>query len=348
MPLSTRSHNMFQQLPRVCCGVLSALLVLAAPVVEAAPKSSKKSARTSASKKASKTAKTAPAAQPESAREPAPSTPAPPPAEAPAAAAAPAVESKPEEAPPRPALEPKPVVAARPAASRPAASRSTPPARSTPAPAPASSPIASGRTRVGVGGDVFLESSRMTGEQGINTSRRDESFDYSSAGFLSATAWLNTPVTVLSNRLRVGAGLRIFGNYAAGGGREFGFGLLNEVFISGEYGLPVADKTEVTFGGRVGMSLLVPNREFAAEIRRLQEQGVHVWSLPRVGWLAGPTVGARRQMTDRIWLRADVVAQVEQQYLFFTSQELSGLRFTKNWSTLGLRLGLTLGAEFAL
>jgi hypothetical protein len=199
-----------------------------------------------------------------------------------------------------------------------------------------------------VGGDVFLEGARMTGEQGINTSRRDESFDYSSAGFLSATAWLNTPVTVLSERLRVGAGLRIFGNYAAGGGREFGFGLLNEVFISGEYGLTVADKTEVVFGGRVGMSLLIPNREFAAEIRRLQEQGVHVWSLPRVGWLAGPSFGARRQMSERIWLRADLVAQAEQQYLFSTSQELSGLVFTKNWSTLGLRVGLTLGAEFAL
>jgi hypothetical protein len=202
--------------------------------------------------------------------------------------------------------------------------------------------------RLGLGGDLFFESSRMTGEQTINASRTDESFDYSSLGFLSATAWMNTPVPSVSERVRVGAGLRIFGNYAAGGGQEFGFGLLNEVFVNGEYGLPVADKMELVLGGRAGLSFLIPGRKFQEEIRRLQEQGVSVWSVPRVGWLAGPSVGARRQMSERIWLRADLLAQAEQQYLFATSQEISGLRFTKTWSTLALRLGLNLGAEFSL
>jgi hypothetical protein len=202
--------------------------------------------------------------------------------------------------------------------------------------------------RVGVGGDLFLEGARMSGEQGINAARFDESFDYTSASFLSATAWLSTPVPRVNERLRVGAGLRIFGNYGGGGRNEFGFGLLNEAFVSGEYGLPVADQMEVVFGGRAGLAFLVPGREFEAEIRRLQEQGVGVWSVPRVGWLVGPSVGARRRMSDRIWLRADLLAQAEQLYLFATSQEISRFRFTKHWSTLGLRLGLTLGAEFAL
>ncbi len=188
----------------------------------------------------------------------------------------------------------------------------------------------------------------MSGQLGIDTMRRDESFDYSSAGFLSATLWLNTSVPSVSNRLRVGAGLRIFGNYAAAGGQQFGFGILNEAFATGEYGLPVADKTELVLGGRAGLSFLVPGRDLEEEIHRLQDQGVSVWSVPRVGWLLGPSVGARRQMSDRIWLRADLLAQVEQQYLFATSQEISGFRFTKHWSTLALRLGLSLGAEFSL
>jgi hypothetical protein len=205
-----------------------------------------------------------------------------------------------------------------------------------------------GGLRVGVGGDLFLEGARMSGEQGINTSRFDESFDYTSASFVSATAWLSTSVPSTSERLRMGAGLRIFGNYGGGGGRAFGFGLLNEAFVTGEYGLPVADQMEVLFGARAGFAFLLPGRELEAEIRRLQEQGVGVWSVPRVGWLAGPSVGARRRMSDRIWLRADLAGQAEQLFLFATTQEISGFRFTKNWSTLGLRLGLTLGAEFAL
>lgn len=187
----------------------------------------------------------------------------------------------------------------------------------------------------------------MTGVQNIDTARLDESFDYS-AGFLSVTAWLTTPMPLVSERLRVGAGLRVFGNYKASGGQQFGFGLLNEVFVFGEYGLPIADKMEVLFAGRAGLSFLIPGLEFAETIRDLQAQGVHVWSVPRVGWLLGPSVGARRQMSERIWLRADLLGQVGQQYLFATSQEISGLRYTKNWSTLALRLGLNLGAEFAL
>ena len=335
MQISLRSHTLSQPLSRVCCALLSALMLLA-PAAEAAPARSK--SRTSKSRSgASKTPPAAPAPQPE------PSTSAPAPA---APAAAPVAESKPAAEPARAAPEPKPA-----AESKPAAPRSAPLARAAPAPTPA--PAAGpGRLRIGVGGDLFFESSRMTGVQGINASRIDESFDYNSLGFVSATAWLNTSVPSVSERLRVGAGLRIFGNYAAGGGRQFGFGLLNEAFVNGEYGLPVADKMEVVFGGRAGLSFLVPNESqeanLAGEIRRLQEQGVAVWSVPRVGWLLGPSVGARRRMSDRIWLRADLSGQIGQQYLFATSQEISGLRYTKNWSTLALRLGLNLGAEFAL
>ncbi|MFY0525368.1 hypothetical protein ACN28I_20230 [Archangium gephyra] len=333
MLLPFRSRNMFQPLPRVCCGLLSALLVLAAPAAEAAPsKKSSKSSRKGASK-------TPPAAQP------APAQPAPEPAAAPAPAAeakpapAPAVETKAAEAPARPVRESKPAAEARPAPA-PRASRSA----AAEAKAP---PAAPGRMRVGVSPDLFLEGAQLTGVQHIDTARLDESFGYS-AGFLSVTAWLTTPVPTVSERLRVGAGVRIFGNYAASGGQQYGFGILNEAFVSGEYGLPVADKTEVIFAGRAGFSFLIPGLEFAETIRNLQAQGVNVWSVPRVGWLVGPSLGARRRMSDRIWLRADLLGQVGAQYLFATSQEISGFRYSKNWSTLGLRLGLSFGAEFSL
>ena len=331
MLLPLRSRNMFQPLPRVCCGLLSALLVLAAPAAEAAP--SRKSSKSSKSsrKGSSKTPPAAPAA-PEPAAAPAPAAEAKP-------APGPAVETKAAEEPARPARESKPAAEARPAPA-PKASRSA-------AAEAKAAPAAPGRMRVGVSPDLFLEGAQLTGVQHIDTARLDESFGYS-AGFLSVTAWLTTPVPTVSERLRVGAGVRIFGNYAASGGQQYGFGILNEAFVSGEYGLPVADKTEVIFAGRAGFSFLIPGLEFAETIRNLQAQGVDVWSVPRVGWLVGPSLGARRQMSDRIWLRADLLGQVGAQYLFATSQEISGFRYSKNWSTLGLRLGLSFGAEFSL
>jgi hypothetical protein len=335
--LPLRSRNMFQPLPRVCCGLLSALLVLAAPASQAAP--SKKTSKSSKAGAKTGSAKTTPAAPPAaSTPEPASS------AEEAKPAPAPAAETKAAEESARPALEARAAPEPKPTA----APRSTPAARSSAAaPAREAPAAAPGGLRIGVGPDLYLEGARMTGAQGINTARLDESFNYT-AGFLSATAWLTTPVPTVSERLRVGAGLRIFGNYSASGGQQFGFGLLNEVFVSGEYGLPVADKTEVVFAGRAGLSFLIPGLDFADDIRKLQAQGVSVWSVPRVGWLLGPSVGARRRMSERIWLRADVLGQVGQQYLYATSQEISGLHYTKNWSTLGLRLGLSLGAEFSL
>ncbi len=301
-------------LSRACCALL-AVSLLAAPEVEAASRT-----------KSSRTKKTR-------STQPPPPSPAPQPEPEPVAPAA------------SPASEETTVVAA--AAPPPSKKLST---AAAPKMKQVEAPAAPGSLRIGVGADLFGEGARMSGQQGINASVRDESFDYGSAGFLSATAWVSRAMPSVSERLRLGAGLRIYGNYATSGGREVGFGLLNEAFLSAEYGLPIADqdRVEVVFGGRAGLALLVPGREFEGEILRLREQGVDVWNVPRVGWLLGPSVGVRRRMSERIWLRADLMGQVEQLFLFATSQEISGLRFTKNWSTLSLRLGLNVGAEFAL
>ncbi|ATB36515.1 hypothetical protein CYFUS_001930 [Cystobacter fuscus] len=318
---------------RLGSALLSALLVLATPEALAASKSRSKAKSSKTRSGTSKAAPVTPAPQPEPSPEPAVEP----------ASEAPKEEKAEAEAPVVPVEQPRAVVAAKPAAAaRPAPAPRAPAAR----PSESSSKANAGRMRIGVGPDLFLESAKLSGEQGINISRQDESFDYSSASFLSATIWLNTTVPSVSERLRVGAGARIFGNYGAGGGRTFGFGLLNEAFAFAEYGLPVADKMEVVFAARGGFSVLVPGQEFAEEIRRLQEQGVGVWSVPRVGWLVGPSVGARRRMTERILLRADILGQVQQQFLFATSEDIDGLRYTKNWSTLALRLGLSLGVEF--
>ncbi|WP_224247357.1 hypothetical protein [Hyalangium gracile] len=207
---------------------------------------------------------------------------------------------------------------------------------------------AQSRMRIGVGLDLFIENSRMTGSQAINASRVDESFDYSSATFLSATLSMSVPAPVFKDRARIGGAVRLFGNYSAGGDRTFGFGLLGQALVTGEYGLPVANQLEVVFGARVGLALLLPGREFDQEIDRLQVQGVGVWSVPRTGWLGGLSAGVRRRMSEHILLRADLSGQLEKLYLFATNEDIEGLQFEKNWSTSGLRLGLTLGIEFAL
>jgi hypothetical protein len=323
------------------------LVTFALPVDAKTPRKKATATKSKKAAKAAKAAKAEPAAaEPAAATAPAAAEPAA------AAQAAPA----PAPAPEKPVAEPP---AAKPASSQAVSARPSSAARPTPsraepvaaAPAPMrmeSTTPASKKLRIGVGVDLFTEDSRMSGEQAINTSRRDESFDYSGGNFLSLTLGMSVPAPIASERARIGGGVRLFGNHTRGGDAVFGFGMLNQAFITGEYGLPVGKQFEAMFGARGGLQLLLPGREFSAEINRLQDQGVDVWSVPRLGWLAGLSVGARRQMAEHILLRADLAAQYEKLFLFATSQEIDGLQFNKDWSTSGIRLGLTLGIEFAL
>jgi hypothetical protein len=264
----------------------------------------------------------------------------------PAAAAAPAAR-EPEAASPPP---PTRAAAAAAAGESPAPVKAAAPApRTAPPPAAQASgqPAAAARPppRLGLGLDLFGEGARMSGGQWINASHREESFDYGSQKFLSASAWL---LFARTERLRFGPGVRVFGNYAAGGDRPFTFGLLTEALALAEYGLPVHGPYEVVVGARGGLALLIPGGALSEEIHRLRTEGASVWNVPRMGWVGGLSVGGRRQMTQRILLRADLGLQLEKLYLFSTSQQIDGLQFQKDWHTQALRLGLTLGAEFSL
>jgi outer membrane biosynthesis protein TonB len=202
--------------------------------------------------------------------------------------------------------------------------------------------------RVGLGLDFYTENSHLSGEQIINGARRDESFDYSSDSILSATLTLSFPAPIASQRTRLGVGARAFGHYGSGGERVFGFGVLNQLFVLGEYGLPVAKDVDVLFGARGGLSLLIPGKDLSQEIQRLRDNGVDAWNVPRLGWMLGLNVGGRWHFSTHFAARGDLSAQLEKLYLFKTSQDVNVVQFDKNWSTFGLRLGLTLGIEFAL
>ncbi|MGA9520876.1 MAG: hypothetical protein WBV82_05395 [Myxococcaceae bacterium] len=198
--------------------------------------------------------------------------------------------------------------------------------------------------RIGVGFDPFFESSTMSGEQSINISRFDESFDYGAAGG-AVSAWL---LWSAEKRVRVGPGLRVYGNYGSGDNPQFIFGFLTDAFAMGEYSLNVIEKFDVIFGGRAGLSVLVPGQELSSEIQRLRLQGVDAWNVPRLGWLAGLSLGTRRQMSEKIWLRADFHGEYTQLFLFATHHSVDGFDVGKAWNTHSIRLGLLLGAEFSL
>lgn len=198
--------------------------------------------------------------------------------------------------------------------------------------------------RVGVTLDLWGESSRMSGEQRINNTLLDESFDYG-AGPLAASIYV---LFQPWKSVRFGPSVRFMGNYGEGGGNGFTFGYMIEPTVLAEWSLRAFEKFDVVLGGRVGGSVLFPGEEFATEIRRLQAQGADVWSVPRIGWVAGLNAGLRRQLAGRLYGKLDLGGQVGHQWLFSTDQIVEGLRFRKFWGNDIRRLGVTLGVEVAL
>lgn len=197
--------------------------------------------------------------------------------------------------------------------------------------------------RIGVSLDLFGEASRMSGEQWINQFRADESFDYS-AGPLAASLYVMFHPW---DHVRFGPGVRFLGNYGGGGNNGFTFGYLTELYIQGEYALRAFELVDFVIGGRFGASVLFPGEDFATEIRRLQDQGAAVWSLPRIGWVGGLNVGLRRKIAGNFYGRLDLGGQLGHQWLFATDQIVDGLRFRKYWSNDIRRLGVSLGVEVA-
>jgi hypothetical protein len=207
-----------------------------------------------------------------------------------------------------------------------------------------SSSAAFAQERVGVAFDLWAEGSSLNGEQRINTSRIDESFTY---GALGGAANLFV-LWRMDERFRLGPSLRLFGNYGGSGDRGFILGFLSEASAAAEYALPAYEQFDAVFGARAGLGVLVPGGAFAEEIRRLQAEGVGVWSVPRPGWLAGLSIGARRPIGGKLSLRADLHGQYQQLLLFATDEIVDGFRFRKSWSTGGIRVGFLIGAEISL
>lgn len=198
--------------------------------------------------------------------------------------------------------------------------------------------------RIGVSLDLWGESSRMSGEQWINNFRSDESFDYGSGPLAASIYVLFQPW----QRVRIGPMIRFLGNYGEGGGNGFTFGYATEGVALGEFSLRAFEKFDVVLGGRAGVSVLFPGEEFANEIRRLQAQGASVWSLPRIGWVAGLNAGLRRQIAGRLYGKLELGGHVGHQWLFATDEIVEGLRFRKYWGNDIRRLSASLGVEVAL
>lgn len=209
---------------------------------------------------------------------------------------------------------------------------------------------------IGLGVQLFSDDGELDGQERVAVQApRDQDRSFFSEDALSFSLWW---LKDISPKLRAGAGLRYYGAYVIVDevpedtpedelpeGEEFGTWM--DLHGQLEWHTPVAlkGKLELVLGAQLGLTMLFPGGALEAEIDRLKEQNVGVWSAPRVGFNFGPQVGLRYQLIELVALRLDAGMRYNRVFLFNTAEEVDGVAFEKRWDLNILRYETNIGAE---
>lgn len=156
-------------------------------------------------------------------------------------------------------------------------------------------------------------------------------------------------MTELAPRLSFGGDLRFLGTHGytldQDENNPIDLGQLLEIGPRLQYLLPITDDFGIALGGEVALAVLFPGRDLGRRIDTLDAQGFDTTSLPRLGFLFGPQVGARHMVNDWLAVRADLGYLWEWLFLLNTSAESGGLRGEEEWDVDWTRVRIHLGAE---
>jgi hypothetical protein len=213
---------------------------------------------------------------------------------------------------------------------------------------------ASAQSALGVGAGLYFESASLEGVEEVSVRETDQSFDFKNDGHLTAQLKF---LRARSESVRVGGGLSYYGIYRGAEVDENGprdpavlyeFGPLLELYLQGEWLVPMRDRLDLAIGSQLGGAILFPRGNLKREIDRLQDQNVSVWNVPRPGYFLAPFLGARWAIDERLSARGDLMFKWERMHLFQTTQSVDNTPFRKSWKTTTLRTELQIGLEIAL
>lgn len=213
---------------------------------------------------------------------------------------------------------------------------------------------AAAQTSLIVGIGAFGEGSDVEGNERIEVRDTDRSFEYSSDSFLNGSLRVLRP---LSKSLFWGGGVTYYGTYRGeidegddtpDPPNTYEFGPLLELGGLIEWRVGVTEKIDLALGAQAGLALLFPGGDLKAEIKRLKDQDVGVWDVPRPGYFLAPQVGARWKLDERLSVRGDLLFKWERLHLFGIDEVVDGLRYERSSQANILRTEFVVGLEIVL
>lgn len=174
-----------------------------------------------------------------------------------------------------------------------------------------------------------------------------ETDDLSSDGLFAGSA---TFLSRVLEHVRVGGTFRYFGSYSYARDEDedadpVELGQLMELTGRAEYLVPLVESLELVGGVEAGLALLIPAGRLADEIDSLQNQGYDTWSVPRIGYVIGPQLGARYMLAEWLALRGDVALQWQRLILLDSHAEAGGVEGERDWTVDWMRVRAGIAAE---
>lgn len=210
---------------------------------------------------------------------------------------------------------------------------------------------------IGLGPGIYNDTGEreITVDQGVDTPEPDR-IEFENDGLLNLGAWVLFP---LSPKIRVGGGIRWFGNYETkdpdaeeSNGQDvetYKYGTTFQLYGQGEYVVDF-DGPKLLLGAQAGLITIIPGGDFQEDLESDQARGYDTNTLPRPGIFAGPLVGGSFPLAKRLNLRADLGLQFARVWLQSSSAEsqAAGLELTIDSHMVFTRLFLGLGIEVDL
>ena len=140
-------------------------------------------------------------------------------------------------------------------------------------------------------------------------------------------------------------GLIYRGNYE--GPDEFVFGHLLDTLAEFEGRFKLYKSWKLRLAGQAGISVLIPTKDFKAEIDRLNADGLGVFSGPRVGWFVGGSIGVTFPITKSLGFFSTVGANWGRLYLFRSKKTVDNINVNNNWTAEIKRRSFDIGVEVA-
>lgn len=201
------------------------------------------------------------------------------------------------------------------------------------------------QTVVGGGLGIFFEKGDVMRSQRTSLLTEDQDFSYARTNPWTGSIYA---LVGISERFRAGGGLVWYGKQVLDredGEEDYELGSQLDFTGLADYRFPITDRIDALVGVHAAMSMLFISGDLQDDVDRQAQFGASVSDGPRLGVHAGPLVGARYELLEKLHVRADLRIGWQRMWLMNVSERIDDFPYERKIRLSSTRYTLHVGFE---